>query len=184
VLAVLPEYLKDFSEWAYATGMRKGEASLLRWDMIEGDELRIPGNIAKNREARTLPLCGDLKKIIERRKTARTVNEKGRARMVDLIFHLNGHQITDFRKSWRTSCKKAGVAGILFHDLRRSAVRNLTQAGVPQAVAMRVSGHQTPSVFSRYNIVVTDDVRTALERTDQYRVTAAKHEEQKVVSMG
>ena len=70
--------------------------------------------------------------------------------------------------------EKAGVPGRLFHDLRRSAVRNMTQAGIPQAVAMRISGHKTASMFQRYNIVATDDLRTALERTEQYRATAAK----------
>jgi hypothetical protein len=54
---------------------------------------------------------------------------------------------------------------LIFHDLRRSAVRNLVTAGVDQAVAMRVTGHQTISVFQRYRIVSDDDVRTALERT-------------------
>jgi integrase len=54
---------------------------------------------------------------------------------------------------------------LIFHDLRRSAVRNLVAAGVDQAVAMRVTGHQTISVFQRYRIVSDDDVRTALQRT-------------------
>jgi integrase len=54
---------------------------------------------------------------------------------------------------------------LIFHDLRRSAVRNLVTAGVDQAVAMRVTGHQTISVFQRYRIVSDDDVRAALERT-------------------
>jgi hypothetical protein len=54
---------------------------------------------------------------------------------------------------------------LIFHDLRRSAVRNLVAAGVDQTLAMRVTGHQTISVFQRYRIVSDDDVRTALERT-------------------
>jgi integrase-like protein len=53
----------------------------------------------------------------------------------------------------------------IFHDLRRSAVRNLMAAGVDQSVAMRVTGHQTISVFQRYRIVSDDDVRAALQRT-------------------
>jgi integrase len=54
---------------------------------------------------------------------------------------------------------------LIFHNLRRSAVRNLVAAGVDQSVAMRVTGHQTISVFQRYRIVSDDDVRAALERT-------------------
>jgi len=56
-------------------------------------------------------------------------------------------------------------ATLIFHDLRRSAVRNLVAAGVDQSVAMRVTGHQTISVFQRYRIVSDNDVRAALEWT-------------------
>jgi len=56
-------------------------------------------------------------------------------------------------------------ATLIFLDLRRSAVRNLMAAGVDQSVAMRVTGHQTISVFQRYRIVSDDDMRAALERT-------------------
>jgi hypothetical protein len=57
----------------------------------------------------------------------------------------------------------------------------MTQAGTPQAVAMKISGHKTASMFQRYNIVATDDLRAALERTEQYRADAAA--KQKVVAM-
>jgi integrase len=174
VISHLPEDLRDFVRFAAATGMRKGECCSLAWGNIEGDVLTLRGENAKNGESRSVPLVGELSEIIERRNAARQVKENGTARMVEYIFHRDGQPVSEFRKSWKTACKKAGVSGRLFHDLRRSAVRNMTQAGVPQAVAMKVSGHKTSSMFERYNIVATDDLRTALERTEQYRATAAK----------
>jgi integrase len=179
VVSHLPEDLRDFVGFAAATGMRKGEIASLQWSDVEGDTITLRGEHSKNGEARTLPLVGELAKIVERRKAARMINENGTVRIVDFLFHRGGQAVSEFRKSWASACRRAGVSR-LFHDLRRSAVKNLTAAGVPQAVAMKVSGHKTASMFARYNIVCTDDVRAALERTEQYRATAAK---QKVVAM-
>jgi uncharacterized protein (DUF433 family) len=72
------------------------------------------------------------------------------------------------------------MSGLLFHDLRRSAVRNSTRAGVPQVVSMALSGHRTSAVWLRYNIVASDDLREALEKTAAYR--ASEEKKQKVVA--
>lgn len=58
-----------------------------------------------------------------------------------------------------SACRAAGIAGIVFHDLRRSAVRNMDRAGVSPAVAMRLSRHKMASVYRRYWIVAEDDLR-------------------------
>lgn len=60
--------------------------------------------------------------------------------------------------------------GLIVHDLRRSAIRNLIRAGVSEQVAMRISGHKTVSVFRRYNIAATDDVTSAMHRLESATV--------------
>jgi integrase len=149
-------------------GWRKGEIASLRWEDVDGDCIRLRPENSKNGEGRMIVLEGELSELMDRRKAARPVKTDTGTVMASLIFHHAGLPIVDMRKAWRTACKLAGVPERLFHDLRRSSVRNMIRAGVSEKVAMTVSGHRTHSMLSRYNIVSETDLRQAMRRTQDY----------------
>ena len=201
VVANLPDHLEDVARFGYATGWRRGEILTLTWADVDrdGGVVRLRSEHSKNGQGRTLALEGDVKALFERRWAARTVKgEDGEPdRVAELVFHRRGHPIVDYRKAWLAACTKAGlaqpklgadgrpiidangktrmVATKLVHDLRRTAARNLVRAGVPERVAMAVTGHKTRAMFDRYNIVSEDDLRDAMKRQADYasRLTTA-----------
>ncbi len=157
--------VRDFTDWGFWTGMRKGEIGALTWEALDRDgnrwTLRLHAKDAKTGHGRTLALEGPLRNVIERRLAARRLD-------CPLIFHRDGQPIREFRKAWASALRRAGLRGLRFHDLRRSAVRNMVRAGVDPVIAMKVSGHRTRAVFDRYNIVSEDDLRDAMLKTASY----------------
>jgi len=171
IIANLPEWLQDFTRFGYITAMRKGEIASLRWEDIDREvgAVRLTAENAKTGEARTLMVAGDLVDLIERRwKTRLFTRVSGKVFVAEYVFHREGYPIEDFRGPWERACTAAGVPGLLFHDLRRSAVRNMDRAGVSRHVAMKISGHKTESMYQRYNIVSESDLRAAAEKTQLY----------------
>jgi integrase len=159
VLGNLPKHLSPVVEFLYRSGWRKGEAQKLEWrDVALADRvIRLRIENSKNKESRVLPLTGRLWEVIQ---------ERAKDRRLDCpyVFHRNGTPIGKFRKAWNNACRESGLEGVLVHDLRRCAARNLSRAGVPESVAMEMTGHKTRSMYRRYRIVDERDLREATEK--------------------
>lgn len=173
----LPFYLKPVVTFAYHTGWRLGEILNLTWNKVDMKQgiIRLDPGETKNEEARTIYLEDELMREI------RTLHSK-RNLGCPYVFYHNGKPIKRFTRSWKTACIRASLCESLkdgngnvikvptkiFHDFRRTGIRNLIRAGVPERVAMKISGHKTRSVFDRYNIVSDEDLREAARKQQAY----------------
>jgi len=169
----LPEPLAEIARFAYASGWRRGEITGLRWENVDRGAKEIRIYTSKNGEGRVLPLDETLWQLIERRWAARSYRFGSEAAISEHVFHQSGKPFGDFGGAWRSACKKAKLPGRLFHDLRRTAVRDMIRGGVSQHVAMAISGHKTTSMFQRYNISSAEDKLDALHRRQTYVETRA-----------
>lgn len=164
----LPPHLKGFSTFAYKIGWRLEEIAALTWNQVDLDQgiVRLEAGETKNNEARTVYLDDELKNVFTRQWE---LKKKGKT-FLPFVFlnEKSTDRIKRFDKSWKTACINAKIGRRLFHDFRRTAVRNMIRSGVPERVAMMISGHKTRSVFDRYNIVSDTDLKLAAQKQQIY----------------
>jgi integrase len=184
--AKLRPWLRGMFESGWCYGWREDELRGLRvrqFDPMARTILLEPGETKNDVPRQTPPMDETIYQLI----CACTVDKSPD----DLIFTRDdGKPIKDFRGAWWKACVAAGVGkfvckecseivkeqickscggrreykGLLFHDLRRTGVRNMVRNGISEKVAMIISGHKTRSVFDRYNITSYDDLAKAGER--------------------
>ena len=162
VLLRLPAELAAVTRFGAWTGWRKAEILGLEWrnvDMARGLVHLAPGT-TKNGQGRTYPFNAHpgLAGLLQSQRQLTTTIERAEGRIVPWVFHRAGAPIRDMDDAWRRAVRLAGLPGRLFHDLRRTAVRDLERARVPRSVAMKLTGHLTESVFRRYAIVDEADL--------------------------
>jgi integrase len=164
----LPKELQPVATFAYITGWRKSEILSLQWRQVDfkGGTVNLDPGTTKNGEGKTFPLTVKLRQILKVQRYEIDLLRREQATVCPWVFHRGGKPIRSFRVSWATACRKAGLPGRIFHDFRRTAVRNLVRAGVPERVAMQMTGHKTRSVFERYNIVSDGDLVDAAKKID------------------
>lgn len=159
-----PRALRPLIAIAYTFGFRKGELLKLRVMQVDLKARTIsllPGE-TKSGQGRTIKMTAEVFELV-----SECVKDK---KPNDVLFTWpSGKPIIDFRGAWKAMTKKAGLPGLLVHDFRRSAVRNLIRAGVSRDVARKISGHETDSIFSRYNITDERDLAEAATKLEAAR---------------
>jgi integrase len=181
VLAHLPEGMRPVATFAYVTGWRiNSEVLSIQWRQVDlrVGEVRLDPGTTKNREGRVFYVTPELHQLLkEQRAVADEIQRQKKMIVQHVFFHRTttkagvfgywaGHNISEhgFYHAWRRARVAAGCPGSIPHDFRRTAIRNMVRAGIPERVAMKLSGHKTRSVFDRYNVVSDGDLRDAASR--------------------
>jgi len=175
VVTHLPVEVRPVVEFAYITGWRIASEILpLEWRRVdfEAGEIKLDPGTTKNREPRTFPMTDELRAVLKEQHAEYERLKKSWG-IFPLVFfrEVEGRDgkmkpiaIVSFRKAWQTACKAARCPGRFPHDLRRTAVRNLVRVGIPERVAVSMTGHKTPSVFQRYDTTSGNDLKDAAKR--------------------
>ena len=174
VMRQLPEAVVRLLRFGYITGWRvRSEIQTLQWRQVdfEAGEVRLDPGTTKNRQGRTFPMTDALREILIHQRSVTDRLQRTTGTICPWVFHRHGRPIKTFATAWRTACTHAGSPGRIPHDLRRTAVRNLIRTGVSESVAMTLTGHQTRSVFDRYDVVSSRDLQNAAALLNQARRT-------------
>ena len=180
----LPSHMCGIAAFAFVTGWRTPSEILpLEWRQVDlkAGEVRLDVGATKNGEGRVFPITTELRRILEAQQEIAKALKKERGLLVRHVFCFTagakaGQGVTEggYNKAWRKARIAAGCPGRIPHDFRRTAVRNLVRAGVPERVAMQMTGHKTRAVFERYNITSPGDLRDAARRLDAYASAVAR----------
>lgn len=166
VLAKLPECLRPPFSFAYSTGWRLlSEVLPLTWKQVDLEEgtVRLEVGTTKNKDGRLIYMTQDLRALVQ----GQWNEHQTRYPQCPFVFHDHGYKIANYYKRWHRACQEAGLVGKIPHDFRRTAVRNMVRAGIPERVAMQLSGHKTRNIFDRYHIVSDGDLREAAKRMER-----------------
>lgn len=165
VSAALQDHLRVLATVAYWTGARKGELLKLEWRHINltTGKVELDATMVKNKRARSFFLPPEALEAVKLWRIVTETYQREHACTINSVFHFKGKPIKDFRSAWDHAFVVAGVERKLFHDLRRTSVRNYVRAGVPTSVCRSISGHRTNKVFDRYNLTTEEDQKAAAQ---------------------
>ena len=119
------------------------------------------------REERVIPLTKELTQMLQQS----TIYLATSGQRVPQVFTYGGKPIGSIRRAFETACQRAGISGVVFHDLRHTFVANMRRAGADYFRIIAITGHRTMEVFKRYHTVDQNDLQQAVGQLDTYMDT-------------
>ena len=157
-------WFRTLVECGATIGWRHQELISLRVKQVDLKHriLRLEPGTTKNKEGREAPMTDTMLQLL-------TACVESKEPDAYVFTRPNGKPVRDFRVTWQNACDRAGVPGLLFHDLRRTAARNLRRAGLSESMIKQIGGWKTTSVFHRYAIVNRQDMATAMRQFEEHQ---------------
>ena len=167
--ATIGLWMRAMFEAGYTYGWRRSELLDLRVAQVDISSRLIdlnPGE-TKNDQSRTVEMPPVLLKLMEQCIFGKRATDYVFTREPEKIRPNKLRPVRNFAKDWTKVTERAGVPGLLFHDLRRTAARNLRRQGIPEKTIMVIMGHKTRSMFDRYNIIDAEDLKQAAKKMSE-----------------
>jgi integrase len=157
-------WIRAMFECAFTYGWRKSELLNLRVRQADlvNRTITLDVGSTKNKKGRTVHMTALVYELLR-------ACVMGKQPEDHVFSRTNGSPVLNFRRTWEAVTADAGLPGLLFHDLRRTAVRGLVRSGISEHVAMKISGHKTRSTFDRYDIVSDSDLKDAARKLEVAR---------------
>lgn len=174
-----PAYMRAIMEVAFEYGWREHELvpNRVKGALVGGLRVRqvnlregtisLDAGTTKNADARLVVMTNNVRQLLSGCLDGKTDPD------APVFTRPDGSPVVNFDRQWKRITKGAGLPNLIFHDLRRSAIRNMVNAGISEKVAMQISGHRSRKIFDRYHIVPKRDLQEAAKKSEARRLAEA-----------
>ncbi len=143
---------------ALNTGMRKGEILGLRWRDVDFVKAFILIEDSKSGRARKVPMNA---LVFD---TLRGLKRVGEFVFPGMSSQGQAQPQGDVKTAFKSACRRAGIIGLRFHDLRHTAATKMIEAGVDLVTVSRILGHASIQMTMRYAHPTPENMRRAVEK--------------------
>ena len=159
LLAEAGDELRPVLIVALSTGMRKNEILSLRWkdaDFVKGF---IHISDSKSGQGRNIPMNG---------LTFETLHAMDRSREFVFENPETRTHVRDVKTGFRAACRRAGIGGLRFHDLRHTAASRMVEAGIDLVTVSKILGHASIQMTMRYSHPTPENMRLAVQKLGEF----------------